>query len=259
MIIGGAAGYLFSKPCNRSGCAARRDVRMKRIGLIIPSSNRMVEQEMVRVLPTGSTAHVARLRMTGAYQKSIDELLPEVVVSASTLGDARCDAIAFHCTANSTNEGEGGEQRLLAALGTSVAVPVTTTATAIREALAALDARRIVLVTPYSQSMTEHEALFFEAAGYDVAAMKALNCAGSDAYCAVPPETWEAVLTDARRDDVDAYVLSCANISCFAVIERIERALQRPLVTSNQSVLWATLRAADAPRPAELGQLMRIT
>jgi maleate cis-trans isomerase len=40
------------------------------------------------------------------------------------------------------------------------------------------------------------------------------------------------------------------------VIERVERALGKPLVTSNQSVLWATLRAADAARPDGLGTLM---
>ena len=37
-----------------------------RLGLIIPSSNRMIEEEMVRHLPPAVVAHVARLRMTGA-------------------------------------------------------------------------------------------------------------------------------------------------------------------------------------------------
>ena len=48
---------------------------MQRIGLIIPSSNRMVEQEMVRHLPPGTVAHVARLRMTGAHRVPIAQLL----------------------------------------------------------------------------------------------------------------------------------------------------------------------------------------
>jgi maleate isomerase len=229
---------------------------VKRIGLIIPSSNRMVEQEMVRVLPDGATAHVARLRMTGPFERPIDELVPAVAGAAATLDDARCDAIAFHCTANSTSEGAGGEERLLAAMRGVTGRAVTTTATAIREALDILGVRRIALVTPYTRDVTEHEAQFFSDAGYAVAAYTALDLGGSDAFCGAPPATWEAALIGAERDDVDAYVLSCANIACFAVIERIERALQRPLVTSNQSVLWATLRAAAAPRPDNLGRLM---
>ncbi len=139
---------------------------MKRIGLIIPSSNRMVEQEMVRVLPPEVCAHVARLRMTGAHERPLERLLPDVRDAAATLDDARCEAIAFHCTANSTSEGTAGEDSLLDALRAGSTAAVTTTATAIREALTAVRARRIVLVTPYTAAVTEHEAEFFTAAGF---------------------------------------------------------------------------------------------
>jgi maleate isomerase len=194
--------------------------------------------------------------MTGAHERPLDQLLPDVSEAAAMLADARCEAIAFHCTANSTADGAGGEARLLDALRAGSGGAVTTTATAIREALDAVGARRIVLVTPYTKAVTDHEAVFFTDAGYDVAATVATDRGGSDEYCATPAEAWEAALRDARRDDVDAYVLSCANIACFGVIERIEAALGKPLVTSNQAVLWATLRAAAAPRPQQLGQLM---
>lgn len=229
---------------------------MKRIGLIIPSSNRMVEQEMVRALPPGVTAHVARLRMTGAYERPLDELLPDVSSAAAMLADARCEAIAFHCTANSTAGGAEGEADLLGALRAGTPGAVTTTGSAIREALEVLGARRIVLVTPYSAAVTDHEAVFFVEAGYEVVATLATDRGGSDEYCATPAEEWADALLELRRDDVDAYVLSCANIACFAVIESVERELGKPLITSNQSVLWATLRAAAAPRPKRLGRLM---
>jgi maleate isomerase len=229
---------------------------MKRIGLIIPSSNRMVEQEMVRALAAGTTAHIARLRMTGPHHRPLEHLLPDVVAAAATLADARCDAIAFHCTANSTADGEAGEAQLLDALAVASGAAVTTTATAIRAALDALGARRIVLITPYTAEVTAHEAEFFRAAGYEVAATIARDLGGSDVFCTTPASAWEAALIAARRDDIDAYVLSCANIACFDVIERVESVLGKPVVTSNQSVLWATLRAAAAPRPARLGALM---
>ena len=131
-----------------------------RIGLIIPSSNRMVEEEMVRDVPPGVTAHVARLRMTGAHRVGLDALLPRVKETAGTLIDARCDVVAFHCTANSTSEGIAGESKLLGALRDAGATHVTTTASAIRRAFDVLGARRIVLLTPYSAHVTEEEAEF---------------------------------------------------------------------------------------------------
>jgi len=125
-----------------------------RVGLIIPSSNRMVEQEMARFFPPGVALHVARLRMTGPHHVPLAQLLPRVEEATRTLVDAACDVVAFHCTATSMEEGMDGEERVLAAVTRAGAPRATTTATAIRRAFAALGARRIVLVTPYSARTT---------------------------------------------------------------------------------------------------------
>lgn len=220
-----------------------------RIGLIIPSSNRMVEQEMVRHLPPGLVAHIARLRMTGAHRAAIDALIPRVAEVAATLTDARCEVVAFHCTANSTAEGLEGEAKLLAALKDAGAPLLTTTASAIRHALEKLGARRIVLITPYSAHTTEEEAEFLRKAGFDVLAARGLALRGSDEYCATPPAFWRDRALEAARPDADAYLISCANISVFPVIEAIEQKLGRPVVTSNQAVIFeglSLLGATDA-------------
>ena len=36
--------------------------------------------------------------------------------------------------------------------------------------------------------------------------------------------------------------MSCANISVFGVIDELEARLERPIVTSNQAVIWDALR-----------------
>jgi maleate isomerase len=211
-----------------------------RVGLIIPSSNRMVEQEMVRYFPDGVSAHVMRLRMTGPHHVPLGELLPRIEEAARTLMDARCGVVAFHCTAGSTEGGLAGEEQALAAVARGGA-QATTTATAIRNALAALGARRIVLVTPYGVHTTEEEAAFFRSAGYDVLAAIGFDLGGSDQYCAAPPQFWRDRTIAAARPEADAYLISCANIATFGVIDEIERRLERPVVTSNQAVLWDTL------------------
>lgn len=215
---------------------------MTRIGLIIPSSNRMVEQEMVRHVPPGVTAHVARLRMTGTHRVGIDELLPRVADAAAMLVDARCDVVAFHCTANSTAEGTQGDDKLVAALHRAGASRATTTASAICAAFDALSARRVVLITPYSQETTDHEAEFLRNAGYEVLAARGLALKGSDEYCATPAQFWRDRALEAARPDADCYLLSCANISTFPVIEDIEQKLGRPVISSNQAMVFDALR-----------------
>ena len=213
-----------------------------RVGLIIPSSNRMAEQEMVPAFPAGVQAHVTRLRMTGAHHLTTERLLPRIEEAARALIDARCDVVAFHCTANSMEGGKDGERQILATLARAGATRATTTITAIQRAFDALGARRVVLVTPYTARTTQHEAEFLRRAGYDVLFAKGFALAGSDAYCATPAEFWRDRVIEARRGDADAYLVSCANISVFGVIEDLEGRLGRPIVTSNQAVIWDALR-----------------
>ena len=208
-----------------------------RVGLIIPSSNRMVEQEMTPAFPAGVHAHVTRLRMTGANRLALDRLLPRIEEAGRALADARCDVVAFHCTANSMDGGKAGEAEILATLARADAPRATTTITAIQRALEALGARRIVLITPYSAGTTEHEALFLRGAGYDVLAARGFALDGSDAYCATPPQFWHDRVVDATRADAGAYLISCANISVFGVIDDLEARVERPIVTSNQAVI----------------------
>jgi maleate isomerase len=212
-----------------------------RVGLIIPSSNRMVEQEMIRAFPAGVQPHITRLRMTGPNRMEHDQLIPRVEEATRALADAKCDVVAFHCTANSMEEGADGEARILTAVKGSGVPHATTTATAIRRALDALGARKIVLVTPYSQAVTDHEAEFLNAAGYEVIYAKGYELAGSDAYCATPPDVWRERVIAAARPDADVYFLSCANISVFSIIDELEARLGRPVITSNQSVVWDAL------------------
>jgi maleate isomerase len=216
----------------------------------------MVEQEMVRAFPDGVCPHITRLRMTGPNRMDHDQLIPRVEEATRALVDAKCDIVAFHCTANSMEEGQGGEARILAAVADAGARHATTTATAIRRALDALGARKIVLVTPYSQAVTDHEADFLNAAGYEVIYAKGYALAGSDAYCATPPEVWRDRALAAARPDADVYFLSCANIAVFGIVEELEARLGRPVITSNQTVIWDALtRLAWSDRSGCPGRL----
>jgi maleate isomerase len=218
-----------------------------RVGCIIPSSNRMVEQEMVAAFPEGVQAHVTRLRMTGPNRAPLAAVLPRIEEATRALTDARCEVVAFHCTANSMDEGRGGEERILAAVTAAGAAHATTTATAIRRAFDVLRARKVVLITPYDQRTTDHETEFLHEAGYQVLHAKGFALNGSDAYCATPPTYWRDRVLEAARPDADVYFVSCANISVFGVIEELERQLDRPVVTSNQAVVWDCISRLGRP------------
>jgi maleate isomerase len=64
---------------------------------------------------------------------------------------------------------------------------------------------------------------------------------------------------DETSAEAHGVFLSCTNIRVPEIIEPLERALQRPVVTSNQAVLWYALRACGSAREVQrLGALLRM-
>ena len=58
-----------------------------------------------------------------------------------------------------------------------------------------------------------------------------------------------------RRPEADGYFIGCTATSMIDAIEDVER-LDKPVVNSNQAVLWAALRRLDITEPiAGLGRL----
>ena len=229
-----------------------------RIGLIVPSSNRMAEPHFYAHAPDGVVTHTTRLRMTGAHTMPHAKLMPQVAAAAALLADAKCDSIVFHCTANSMAEGVAGDRLIAETLAQATGRKVTTTASATLAALGALGTRRIVLVSPYRRASHEHEIEFLGEAGFEIVAERNLDMRASDDYCTAPPALWRDVLTDMRDDRADAYFASCANIRAIDVVDELERTLGRPVLTSNQVVLWQALRLAgiDDAVPG-IGRLLR--
>jgi len=216
----------------------------KRIGLIVPASNTAAETQFQRYLaPAGVGVHTTRLRMTGKYSRPLDELAGDIVKAAEALSDTSPDVIVFHCTANSMAEGQAGEARILELVEEASGCRALTTGLAVKEALAELRLGKLVLISPYVKATNAHEIEFLAEAGYEVVHDLGLGLTGGgDEYLRITPKEWADLTVENQRADADGYFLSCTATSMIDAIEEVERRLARPVVNSNQAVLWAALR-----------------
>ena len=214
---------------------------LARIGVIIPTSNRLTEPQFHYYAPQELGIHFARARITGRWARSTAELAPEVARAASTLADAKPDLIVFNCTGTSMKEGPEGDRYLREAIRQETGIEVLSTAQAVVAALDALGMRRFVLVTPYAQATNDHEIAYFRALDFEVLQDVALGLKGGDQFITVPPERWIEIALDHDHAEADGYFLSCTNTTQIEAIEEIERHTGKPVVSSNQAVLWACL------------------
>jgi maleate isomerase len=229
-----------------------------RIGFIIPSSNRMVEPQMQRYMPAGVVPHFSRIGMTNRHKVPLDQLLPRITGAADLLADSKCDVTVLQCTGTSMSGGVDMDKHVVAEIEKVTRRPALSTASALNDAFAVLGARRLVFISETKQKDHDAKVGYLREAGYDLIADKAASLAGTDAYCVTPAAFWFDLATSMRNHDADAYFLSCANITAIDVIEELERALGKPVVTSNQAALWCALRKAGiGDTVAGLGTLMQ--
>ncbi len=248
-----AAEKTYPTPADYSPATPRA-----RIGFIIPSSNRMVEPQMARFAPSGVQPHFIRIGMTNHHKRPLPELMPRILSAVELLMDSKCDIIVFQCTGTSMSGGVDMDKHVVSEIAKAAKRPAISTATSVNAALAALDAKRLVFISETKQKGHDEKLRYMREAGYDIVADRAAALEGTDAYCTTPPRFWYDMAVALKDDSALAYFISCANIHSIDVIEDLEKALQRPVVTSNQAALWCALRTIGLPDAVPgLGSLFR--
>jgi len=210
-----------------------------RIGLIIPSVNRMTEPQFNRFAPPGLGIHVARGRVAGGPPRTVAELTDEIAHAAGTLADAKPDLIVFHCTHTSMKEGADGEARIINLIRKTTGIEAVSTSSLVNEALRALKVKNVLVLSPY-QTNADIIA-YLAAAGFTVVKDVALACPSPAAFEAITPQRWYELALENDGPEIDGVFLSCTNTTQIDAVAIIERALRKPVVNSNQAVLWGCL------------------
>jgi maleate isomerase len=230
-----------------------------RIGLIIPSVNRMTEPQFNHYAPEGLGIHVARGRVAGQPSRTVAELTDEIAHAAGTLADAHPDLIVFHCTHTSMKEGADGEARIISLIRKTTGIDALSTSSLVNDALRALGLRKLVVLSPYQSN--DNIIDYLAAAGFTVVNDVALKCKTAADFEAITPKRWLELAKENDRPDADGIFLSCTNTTQIEAVAAIEEALGKPVVNSNQAVLWGCLKRlkqklGEVPPMPDLGRLM---
>ncbi len=235
--------------------ARRQDSR--RIGLLLPSSNSVQEPDFTSVLPKHITLHVARMALTQVEADSTLRIVQEIETESRKLADVDVDVIFFAATAPSSRNGIGYDRELVARIEAASGKPATTASTALLEALRALSAKTVVLGAPWSDAINRTAAAFIEANGFNVLAQETLGLVRNLDIGLLDPQTAYDVGRRVDRPGADAVMLACGNWSTFAIIDRLERDLGKPVLTTNQVSLWHALKIIGSAPLNGLGVLLR--
>lgn len=227
-----------------------------RFGVIIPSTNTVVEHDFHRIggeaLP-GVSFHYGRMyianptldsdeafeALLGQIRESINTAVRDVVTSkvSSMLMGMSAETFWGGVAGNAAFEERIGER--------SGGLAVSTGAASCRAALEAFGAERIAVFSPYQPIADRQVSEYFTEAGFSVAAITGLRCPSATAIAEVGAARIAEIVEQIDAPDVDAIVQVGTNLSFVDQAARLEQELGKPVIAINMATLWHALRHND--------------
>jgi maleate isomerase len=225
-----------------------------RVGLLVPSSNTVMEPDVWRALPPGATLHTGRMYLEETTPEAESRMLDEhVLPAARDLATARPDLIVFGCTSAGALRGNQYDADLCRRISDLSGAPTVSVIASVRQAITASGARRVGVVTPYVDALNQRIRESVEADGVAVAGIAGLGISDNFEIATVPQERIVDFAERTLRDlDIDLAFVSCTNFPAVTALPELERRLGLPVVTSNQAAIAAMLRLLTAA-PAREG------
>lgn len=231
-----------------------------RIGLVALSNDYVTERDFINMRPSDDVV-IFTSRVPNTAQctvATLQEMASHITTATALLvPEGRLDVVAYSCTAGTAVMGFEKVRSLIQA--TRPGVACTTPITSSLDALDRFDARRIAVLTPYVDEVNADISRYLEANGKTITAFTSFKIADNEKMARLSPQSIFEAALEADRDDADALFISCTAIRAVDVIEKIEQALGKPVITAVQAMFWQSLRLAGYSEtiPGH-GQLLRI-
>lgn len=209
---------------------------MARLGMLVPSSNTVLEPATVALLPAdGSvTAHVARIRVLHIADDATTQAQfdgARMADAAELLADAKVDLILWNGTAAGWL-GFAQDAAIVTAIEARTGIPATTAVIALNERLAALGARRIGLVSPYVKAVERQIIANYAAAGIAIVAAARADRTENTSFAEITPETVAEMVRAVARTPLDAVMILCTNMAGASVAAPLSAELGLPVLDS---------------------------
>ena len=213
-----------------------------RIGLLVPSSNSTQEPEFIQMLPASVSLHVTRLGLSSVDPASTLAVVADIEKESRKLADADVDIVMLAATAPSTRMGKGYDGQLIRRMEEATGKPATTAATAMLDAFTAMGVRRVAIAAAWSEQTNAVLAAFMEAHGFKVVSQVAMGVVRNNDIGLLHPDTAFEHGRKADRPEADAVFLACGNWWTADIVDRLEKAIGKPVLTTNNTAIWHALK-----------------
>jgi maleate isomerase len=219
-----------------------------RIALMVPSSNTIMETDFHRELREECSVHTARMFLVDTTREAELEMIEEhAPIAARDLGTLEPDLLIFGCTSAGALYGAKYDAEVCERLGAISRAPALGVLTAIAQQLDRIEAKRLAVITPYVDDLTDAVARAAMTDTRSVVVAAGMGISDNVKLCEPTPDD---IVSFARErlagHSFDGLLVSCTNFRALEAMPLLEAAFRVPVVTSNSAILSAIRRRLAA-------------
>jgi len=219
----------------------------KRIGLIVPSSNTVMEVDFYRNLSPDITSHSARMFLEKTTVKGEEEMLDKhLPVSVNNIKTMKPDAVIFGCTSAGALRGNEYEKKLCEKIENCTGAKTISVMSAVQELLGEISPDKIAVLTPYIDDLNSRIKNSLNDKGYNVVKIMGMNISNNFNIALVTPKDIYDFSSEVLTDiDFDCIFLSCTNFRAWEILSELNDKYNLPVISSNFAVFYKTLKELD--------------
>jgi maleate isomerase len=121
-----------------------------------------------------------------------------------------------------------------------------------------MNIKKIAVFTPYPESVNRTIYEYFSKKKIEVQSFGTFNLKLDSDFANIDPEYLSETLIKLEMDGVDALFVSCTALPALEILNKVEKKINKPVFSSNQTLIWDTIKSIGYKNPIEgYGQLFR--
>ena len=179
------------------------------------------------------------------------ELITEKILPGETI-----DTVAYGCTSGTIAKGEDRviEKIQKAKPGCYVTTPITSAIKAFKK----MNVKKIVVFTPYPEPVNKTISEYLINKNIQIISFNSFNLDLDSDIAKVDPKHLSNTLAKLNMNDADALFVSCTALPALKIIEEVEKKINKPVFSSNQTLIWDSIRSIGYKFPIDgYGTLLR--
>ena len=221
-----------------------------KVGLIALSTDFMIEKDFKKIIENMNIdLFVNRIRSYYPLTKENLIKMAENIteVSKDILPDEKLDCVVYGCTSGTIASGYDSIKNKI-----NLAKPeakVVTPSSAAVNALRKMNVKKVSVFTPYSEKLNNDVVDYFKKENFTVISNSYFDILYDNDIAKVDPEYLFEVITKMDLGEAEAVFLSCTNLPALNIVDKLEKKLNKIVLSSNQVLIWDTLQNIKKTEP----------